>query len=438
MAEEHPTRSREMTPGPLRARIKATKAATRLTLDDLTALAPNNDPYRCDTGAGHRDAQWLVDQLQAGFPDDRPVHLRGLHYSIVARGNVLKPNGERYINDDADWTWLVNRAAKSARWLGYIPFDRFTDNRNAAPELVTREELAAPLPALDIGPKIELPDPASFTLRPVPIGFEPRQAFALSIFGEKSSLRAVLAPLCRQLGADLYLPSGEMSDTLIYTMAQRGAEDGRPMVLLTLSDADPSGWQMPVSLARKLQALRDLAFPTLDFRVVPVALTAAQAADLDLPSTPLKEGERRADKWREAFGREQTEIDALEALRPDLLAQMVRDAAAPYFDATLRERVWDAKWQWEKDARQAIQNTAADDLASVRTLARAILPEQRAYLDALKSQLFDAAAKVTPHLPPIVIPTPTTPAPDPSSILLSSEWSWQDQTAALKARKAYE
>ena len=40
-------------------------------------------------------------------------------------------------------------------------------------------------------------------------------------------------------------------------MADRSAaRDGRPMVVFYFSDCDPSGWQMPVSLYRKLQALK--------------------------------------------------------------------------------------------------------------------------------------------------------------------------------------
>jgi hypothetical protein len=38
----------------------------------------------------------------------------------------------------------------------------------------------------------------------------------------------------------------------------RAAEDGRPSVVLYLSEFDPSGHNMPIVVSRKLQALRDL------------------------------------------------------------------------------------------------------------------------------------------------------------------------------------
>ena len=153
------------------------------------------------------------------------------------------------------------------------------------------------------------------------------------IFGEKSSLADVVTPIAERYSADLFLETGEISDSHIYQMAAAGAADGRPMRVFTLADCDPAGWQMPVSIGRKLQALRDLEFHHLDFEVIPVALTVDQVRAMDLPSTPLKAGEQRADKWRAAWGIEQTEIDALGTLRPHVLADILADALKPFYDA---------------------------------------------------------------------------------------------------------
>ena len=125
-------------------------------------------------------------------------------------------------------------------------------------------------------------------------------------------------------------------------MAQDGAVDGRPMRVFTLADCDPAGHQMPVSIGRKLQALRDLEFPSSTSRYGRSVSRSSRSASSDLPSTPLKETERRADRWREAFGVEQTEIDALATLRPDVLSQIVEDALTPFYDPTLSLRVEEA------------------------------------------------------------------------------------------------
>ena len=90
--------------------------------------------------------------------------------------------------------------------------------------------------------------------------------------------------------------TGQISDTYLHQIARDAAADGRPLVVFTFSDCDPAGyWDMPTAIGRKLQALKDLLFPTLEFKVVHAGLSPDQARDRDLPSSPLKEGESRAD-----------------------------------------------------------------------------------------------------------------------------------------------
>ncbi len=103
---------------------------------------------------------------------------------------------------------------------------------------------------------VSLPDAHDLTPRARVMGFSADQPYHLVLVGEKSSLRPVLNGVADRYRADLYLPTGEISDTQAYIMAQSAARDGRPMVVFYFHDCDPSGWQMPVSLARKLQALK--------------------------------------------------------------------------------------------------------------------------------------------------------------------------------------
>ena len=151
---------------------------------------------------------------------------------------------------------MNDEAAKAARWLGYIGFDRFVDQRNAAPVIHRSRALAAPETRVtaglgddwfrEIGADIKISD-----CRPWPwlAGFGAEQPYCFAYFGEKSSLEDVLAPLARRHGINVYLCSGEISDTLIYDMARDGAADGRPLIVFTFSDFDPSGWQMPITSA---------------------------------------------------------------------------------------------------------------------------------------------------------------------------------------------
>src|SRR4051794_22541041 len=184
-----------------------------------------------------------------------------------------------------------------------------------------------------------------------------------------------------------------MTDTMIAEMAARAAADPRPAVALYFSDFDPSGWQMPISLSRKLQALRTLRHPGLCIAVHQVALTLDQMRALNLPSTPLKTTEKRADKWRARMKHEQTEIDALGALRPEELTRIALDALKPFFDFTLDARCRAAFEKWQVGAREKLANHAArpeieasirDAYAAVETAVAALKQAQAEALARLQ------------------------------------------------------
>jgi hypothetical protein len=422
--------------GALRRVLEDARRELRCGRNKLTVLSPQVDPYRLDTPAGHRDGVWVAEQLERAV-GARRIHWRGLHYAIFAAGNIRKPNGEIYRNNDADWTWLTGSAGKAARWLGYVDFEQIIDNRNSDP-IIHRKPSVKPETWVSIGLDVTIPDVDEVEPYVGVVGFEGRQPYALTIFGEKTSLEDVLLPIARRFEADLYLPAGEISDALLYRMAKDGAEDGRTMVVLVLADCDPAGHQMAVSIGRKLQALRDLRFGDLGFEVVPVALTVDQVRELELPSTPLKETEKRADRWREAFGVEQTEIDALATLRPRALEEIVTSAIAPYFDASLRVRVAEAEREWLAAAQQALHDQIDDDaLAIVREQAAERFGELEAEIDSINQQL-RMAIDGGVELPTVVIPEPEVDEKRARlASLISSKWTWAKATRTLIARKAY-
>ncbi len=315
----------------LRAIIKSAGKS----MADFTVMSGATDPYRIDTEANHRDAKWLAEAwAQCKLTS---IHNRGLHYALVSLSGLIKPNGERYKNTDDDWVFL-QRVSGYARWLGHLDFDSITDERNAGPELYlppeydqTGIQVIHDADYLDMAPT--MPEIKITCQAP-----HARQAYRLVLIGEKSSLRTLLRSICQRFEAELVLPTGELSTTLLYGIVSRAAADGRPCRIFYLSDFDPSGIHMPVEVARKIQALCDLKFPGLDIELHRCALLAAQVKELGLPETPLKESERRADRWRERFQCEQTEIDALATLRSETLVTIVERDLAPYFDSTLQKR----------------------------------------------------------------------------------------------------
>jgi hypothetical protein len=411
---------------------EAAVAGEKISMKDLTVLAVQNDPFRLDIPDRHRDGEWLAVTARDLGLGNRKIHLRGLHYMVIGQP---KPDGTPYTNTEADWLWLSQTAGKAARFLGYIPFEQIVDQRNAAPTVRIFERLT-PWRYVNVGVEVEIPDADELTPRVGLAGFVGVQRHKLVMVGEKSSLDDVLAPIAAAREADLYLPTGCLSDTLIHQMAKVGAEDGRPMVVLYFSDADPAGWNMPIEVSRKLQAFRESLFPELDFQVHRVALTPDQVREYGLPSTPLKPSEKRAGAWFEAFGVEQTEIDALATLQPDLLRRIARDATKPFCDTSLDRRVSEARSQWIAEA-QAVVDEGMNDEQMDRVLA-----EATEKLDALREEIaaINDALRVGVddfNLPPL----PAVPEAELNGsnahALLDSSWSFAEQCRALIESKSY-
>jgi hypothetical protein len=422
--------------GVLRQLLESACEESRSSLRDLTVLSAQVDPYRLDTPAGHRDGQWVAEQLERLLERNKKIHWRGLHYAIVVVGDIRKPDGRIYVNSNDDWEWLSSVAGKAARWLGYIPFERITDNRNAEP-FIRHKARVNPEAFLSIGLDVQIPGVEDLEPLPIARGFVPRQAFHFVIFGEKASLEDVVLPIASTMQADLYLPTGEISDTLLHRIAKDGNDDGRPMVVFCLADCDPAGRQMPVSIGRKLQAFRDLLFPKLRFEVVPVALSVDQVRELGLPSTPLKETEKRADRWRQAFGVEQTEIDALATLRPDVLREIIERAFDPYFDCTLARRVRLAEDEWDRQAGEALREQIDQEtLEALRTEAASRLAELNEAIADINERLHLAADDF--FLPPIEVPQPEVELDPARQALVRFDDDWVTATRALIKRKSYE
>ena len=420
--------------GSLRAELKAAMRHG-YRMKDLTVLSAARDPFRLDTPAGDRDADWLAGHV-ARFEQDRTRHLRGFHYALIGE---TKPDGKPYTNTDDDWTWLCERAAKAARWLGRIAFDRLQDQRNAAPRIREYAE-PQPEPVVAFGAvELQLPDDLDPNMRLR--DFRGVQAYRLALFAEKVSMESVLAPLAETYGADLYLPTGEPSDTMIATLARTASDDGRPLVVLYVADADPSGWQMPLSVARKLQALRTLMFPALEFEVRRVALTPDQVRAVGLPSTPLKTTELRADRWQEAMGVAQTELDSLldpnHPERIDWIQNAVRQAVRPFFDSELDQRVREVRREWEAEAQAALVDQLGEgEREQLREAAEERLAELQDQVAEINDSLrVDPTGMEFPE-PPAIPHAESAGADDEP--LIASEWGYADATLRLRAQRAYE
>jgi hypothetical protein len=398
-----------------------------------TVMSPPRDPYRMEKY--RPEAEWLTEQME-GIPH-RPVHVRGLHYAALG---TTKPDGTPYTNTIENADWLGDRPAKAMRWLALVPWTDIVDQKNDEPRV---ELWTPPEPQAQIRfANVEVAAPAELAPEAGLEDFRGSQQHKCVLFAEKSAVTPVVLPLAERYGIDTYLEAGEISDTHVFLMAEIGANDGRPLHVFTLSDADPAGWWMPATIAYKLWAFRDGWFPELEFEVHPIgflpeqveAIDAANPAD-PLPSSPLKAGEKRAGAWERTFGIEQVELDAIATLRPEVLEQIVREGIEPFFDKSLDRRVREARKQWEAEAQEALVAQLGPELiARLREEVEDRLAGLREEVDALNDALWLPTDGI--ELPPMPeIPAARlngTPSP-----LASSEMDFEEFIHTLKARGAY-
>lgn len=342
---------------------------------DLIALSPANDPFYSGTPSDVAAARWFA-TLWRQFGYTSGVHIRRMHYQIVSQDPpVALWDGTPYENTERCWDKL-NNAAKQARYLRMVRSTDFVDRRNPPPTVY----MADLPPDPTVGTTDQLPeDFADLPDFPKPPHYyisdyneRGRQRYLVEVWCEKSTMNDVLLPFCQERGFNLVTGLGELSITAVVQAVQRIAALDKPARIIYVSDFDPAGAGMPVSVARKIEYMlrEEPRYRWLDVRLEPVVLTHDQVRRYSLPRTPIKETERRAGRFEARFGEGAVELDALEALLPGELVRVLSRAIEPYFDDDLRNRIADARSNFSRDLireRETVLDLHSDAIADLRT-----------------------------------------------------------------------
>jgi len=340
------------------------RQADGVRVADLCALAPSNDPFYTGRPSEKAAARWFAD-LWERFGYTTGVHLRRVHYRIVSQDPpVLRPDGTPYENTEACWNYLCS-AGKWARYLNLVDAAAFVDRRN--PDAVTFAQYEGdPTPGYRVndfwGFEVYLPDfPDLPTLEAT--GYTGNlQPYHLEVWCEKTTMNDVLKPLCGRYGVNLVTGAGEMSITAVVDFLARVREADRPARILYVSDYDPAGLGMPISVARKVEFYqRQNGDGGLDIRLQPIVLTADQVGSYDLPRVPVKDSDRRKANWVEHHGKGQVELDALEALHPGELRKVVEAAILQYHDRAIEHAAYEQRRRL-RDKLGELTTKALEDL----------------------------------------------------------------------------
>jgi hypothetical protein len=142
----------------------------------------------------------------------------------------------------------------------------------------------------------------------------------VEVWLEKDALKGVLMPtVVDECGLGLHVTRGFASITYLQEAADDIERDGRPTYVYVLTDFDPSG----VSIAEKVEEELMSRAPSSDITVERLAVNREQIERWNLPTRPTKTSDTRASRFKQVYGTDSVELDAIP---PDELRRLVRGA----------------------------------------------------------------------------------------------------------------
>ncbi len=254
----------------------------------------------------------ILEQYEPGI-----LTIRALHYQLVSRG----------MTNDMQHYKRVVAATGQARWDGLISFDAFSDRERSMACLTDAE--------------------ATIYEEKVTMARQQIQAWATSyhlnrwenqpyypeVLIEKKALEGVFLRTCEENAIALGACKGYPSLTFLHDISQRIKNayynDNKQPIILYFGDYDPSGEDIPRALRENLI---QLGCPE-ELEVRRICLMEEQVLDWGLPPAPTKDTDSRSAHWT---GIGQVELDAV---KPEKLMSLLRDAIDEIFDYNLYEEL---------------------------------------------------------------------------------------------------
>ncbi len=232
--------------------------------------------------------------------------LRQLYYQFVARGWIKNAQKEYKRLGE-----LVN----DGRLAGLIDWDAIEDRTRS------------------LGGNAHWDDPSD-TIRSAATSFRldkwQDQECRVEVWVEKDALEGIVGRVASELDIDFFSCRGYTSQTAMWKAGkrlQRYVEDGQKVVILHLSDHDPSGIDMSRDIEDRLRTFMEETFWELTFERI--ALNKDQVEKYKPPPNPAKLTDSRCNGYIKRFGTESWELDALE---PGVITRLITDAVLSFRD----------------------------------------------------------------------------------------------------------
>jgi hypothetical protein len=282
------------------------------------------------------DRQWITENAKTILATySGGITIRQLHYRLVALG---------MINDENHYKRVV-KAMTMGRWNRSISMNAFIDRERS---LYHRTEATEK----DVESEIEN---AKQQVKAWMVSYHlerwSNQDTYVEVWIEKKALQGVFEHPCIIAGVGLFACKGYPSVTALYEASNRFKEainNNKKIVILYFGDFDPSEEDIPRSVKENVTRLNTV------IEVVRIALHPEQIEEFNLPGVPPKRTDSRTANWD---GGSVVELDAVE---PNTLEKMARDAIAEYFDEDkheeLKERERTERARYQRELKDFVNN----------------------------------------------------------------------------------
>jgi hypothetical protein len=345
---------------------------TGTPIGELLALSEERDPFNSGTAHDHAEAAWFIALVEKY--DLLGRHLRDAYYRALSLGDG--DGGELRAEE---WT-RFGEASRVAKNLGLVAPWAFPDQRTRR---IVGDGRVGPDPSARL-PQLHVPgeptlrrgswDVDEDTLQPVRIIF--------CVEKDGSFLAEEVVGPCRKFGAALVVTTGFSPTTLAGEICLAAREDGRPVVILWLADADSSGEKMATASARHIEFIRTQHPDVPPIWVASIGFTLDQIAEIE--EEIGREIPRQPDATEREEGR--VEIQAVAAFAPGWINEHVREALEELtFEIDLATEIEFP----EDDELGELRQKAADLFEPIRERMVAIEERAEEIIDSIEPPQFE-------------------------------------------------
>ena len=366
-------KTREITPEILKSLAKE----LNISVKDLLALDGKVDPFFATNSKFQiRNGKWAYHWWkELGKPK---IHTRAFNYALIGKAH-LPHNNEVYDGSDRHYTFL-RVAISLARYQGLIPYEKVPDHKTRLHKNYNLYLSNNIHKLTNFAVDFEwIENQILEKIYAIWYPYE-LQDTVCEVWCEKSSIIETLEPILLSYRANYIEGEGDISLSRCWEFVDRVIKyykffNIKKFRVFYISDFDPVGIVMPISMARKIEYLlykvlakEGIPYDDIDVRVEDIVVTPEQVKKFNLIPTKIpkekvtaKDGSSRRTAYytrvkdfQRRFGvKGMVEIEALAMTAPNEIPRLVEERLSRYYDKEVDRWI-----QFEMDrVRQIIKTT---------------------------------------------------------------------------------